>query len=82
VGIGNAGFDKMDRLDCDDGYLRASSGEEASRDIVQFVPFRKFEGDKEKLAEHVLAELPTQFVEYMMANDYRPAGTILGTVMQ
>lgn len=43
VGVGGADFDAMEFLDGDDGVLRSSSGEPAVRDIVQFVPFRKFQ---------------------------------------
>lgn len=43
VGVGGADFGAMEFLDGDDGVLRSSSGEPAVRDIVQFVPFRKFQ---------------------------------------
>lgn len=43
VGVGGADFSAMEFLDGDDGVLRSSSGEPAVRDIVQFVPFRKFQ---------------------------------------
>lgn len=39
VGIGNADFTNMERLDGDNG-LYDEKGRKASRDIVQFVPFR------------------------------------------
>lgn len=42
IGIGNADFDAMEFLDGDDGVLRGHGGRIARRDIVQFVPFRKF----------------------------------------
>ena len=43
VGVGGADFAAMDRLDADDEPLRCSrTRKTASRDIVQFVPFRKF----------------------------------------
>lgn len=42
VGVGNADFSAMEFLDGDDGCLRSLTGEAAMRDIVQFVPFRKF----------------------------------------
>lgn len=32
----------MNLLDGDDGVLRSSSGKPVARDIVQFVPYRKF----------------------------------------
>ena len=43
VGVGSADFSAMDALDCDSGLLRDQDGRVAQRDIVQFVPFRKFE---------------------------------------
>ena len=43
VGVGNADFSAMDALDCDNGMLRDNQGHVAVRDIVQFVPFTKFE---------------------------------------
>ena len=39
VGVGNANFENMSRLDGDNG-LFGSNGVRARRDIVQFVPFR------------------------------------------
>jgi len=49
VGIGNANFDNMDRLDGDSG-LYGSKGQKATRDIVQFVPFNKYGGNPTMLA--------------------------------
>ncbi|XP_051543228.1 copine-3-like isoform X3 [Myxocyprinus asiaticus] len=43
VGVGKADFTDMEILDGDDGLLRSITGESAVRDIVQFVPFRKFQ---------------------------------------
>uniref|UniRef100_A0AAX7SD67 Copine-3 n=1 Tax=Astatotilapia calliptera TaxID=8154 RepID=A0AAX7SD67_ASTCA len=43
VGVGGADFSAMEFLDGDDGVLRSTTGENAMRDIVQFVPFRKFQ---------------------------------------
>lgn len=42
VGVGNADFAAMEFLDGDSRMLRSHTGEEAARDIVQFVPFREF----------------------------------------
>ena len=40
VGVGNANFRSMERLDGDDALLRSNlSGKTAEADIVQFVPF-------------------------------------------
>ena len=42
IGVGNADFAAMEFLDGDSSVLRSYTGEEAVRDIVQFVPFRDF----------------------------------------
>jgi hypothetical protein len=65
VGVGNADFTNMNRLDSDDGTLRAPSGKKAARDIVQFVPFNRVGSDPARLAAETLAELPKQLVQYM-----------------
>mmetsp|Transcript_4566 Transcript_4566/g.3789 ORF Transcript_4566/g.3789 Transcript_4566/m.3789 type:complete len:111 (-) Transcript_4566:322-654(-) len=62
VGIGDEDFEKMDELDGDDEPLRNSKGEKAKRDITQFVRFNKYKGNKEMLAEEVLAEVPGQLL--------------------
>uniref|UniRef100_A0A9J8BQX0 Copine-3 n=2 Tax=Cyprinus carpio TaxID=7962 RepID=A0A9J8BQX0_CYPCA len=65
VGVGKADFTDMEILDGDDGRLRSVTGEPAVRDIVQFVPFRKFQNSpKEELAKCVLAEVPGQVVTF------------------
>uniref|UniRef100_A0A6U1QQM2 C2 domain-containing protein n=1 Tax=Cyclophora tenuis TaxID=216820 RepID=A0A6U1QQM2_CYCTE len=65
VGVGKADFADMDKLDGDGGQrLRGSKGQMAKRDIVQFVPFRKFGGSAERLAAETLCEIPDQLLEY------------------
>jgi hypothetical protein len=54
VGVGNADFGNMDRLD-GDGGLYGSNGVKALRDIVQFVPFRSTQLDGNLLAKELLA---------------------------
>ncbi|NXK79538.1 CPNE3 protein, partial [Amazona guildingii] len=64
-GVGGANFDAMEFLGGDDGVFRSSSGERAVRDIVQFVPFRKFQNSpKEAQAQCVLEDVPQQVVNY------------------
>lgn len=63
IGIGADDFTNMDILDGDDEPL-VSNNEVVKRDIVQFVEFRKFEGDGEKLASEVLEEIPRQVEQY------------------
>ena len=65
VGVGNADFDNMNRLDGDNG-LYNSSGVRCQRDIVQFVPFREVQLNGDILARELLAELPGQVVQYMI----------------
>uniref|UniRef100_A0A8D0GI69 Copine-2 n=1 Tax=Sphenodon punctatus TaxID=8508 RepID=A0A8D0GI69_SPHPU len=73
VGVGNADFAAMEFLDGDNRVLRSYTGEEAARDIVQFVPFREFRSaPKETLAKAVLAELPQQVVQYFKHQNLPP----------
>ena len=52
-------------LDSDNELLySAKLGKKASRDIVQFVPFREYQTDPVKLATETLREVPKQFTEY------------------
>ena len=78
VGVGNADFNNMEELDGDVVRL-SSNGRYASRDIVQFVPFRDFlkgMGDPHtarlRLAREVLAEIPDQVVSYMKSKNITP----------
>ena len=73
VGIGNADFKKMEILDGDEMPLISSSGQKRKRDLVQFVPFSKFENDEKKLGCEVLAEIPKQMVEYYKFKNLSPA---------
>nr|CAD7568617.1 unnamed protein product [Timema californicum] len=78
VGIGNADFSAMETLDADTIALK-SGRKRAARDIVQFVPFNKYMGGNQdprtarlRLAKEVLAEIPTQFISFMKANNIQP----------
>ncbi|XP_020501032.1 copine-3 isoform X1 [Labrus bergylta] len=73
IGVGDADFSAMEFLDGDDGRLRSLSGESAMRDIVQFVPFRQFQNaPREALAKSVLAEVPTQLVDFFTTMKLKP----------
>ena len=72
VGIGNMDFSKMEQLDGDEIPLISRKGIKRQRDLVQFVPFDKFEGDEKKLAEEVLDEIPRQVIEYYSLNFLYP----------
>lgn len=71
VGVGAADFSAMDVLDADKKPLCAGTSV-ATRDIVQFVPFRKFGGDPGALAAEVLREIPGQVVEYFLSRGILP----------
>ena len=69
IGIGDADFTNMEKLDGDKIPLVNSFGEIRKRDIVQFVEFNKFKDEKgvkngDELAEEVLKEIPRQIEEY------------------
>ena len=77
IGIGDSqenlkDFKLMEQLDADDMPLISRSGIKRQRDLVQFVPFYKFEGDEKKLAEEVLDEIPRQINEYYTLNFIYP----------
>ena len=71
VGIGNANFNNMQELD-GDGGLFDSKGRRAPRDIVQFVPFREVQFNSDVLAKQLLAELPSQIVQYYQMLGLQP----------
>ena len=76
IGIGNGPFGNMDILDADDNPLISSNGVKAARDLVQFVPFSKFQNNGIKLAEQVLEEVPQQICEYYKMNNLIPRDPI------
>ncbi|WVZ21416.1 hypothetical protein V8G54_008738 [Vigna mungo] len=72
VGVGGADFKEMEVLDADKGErLESSYGRVASRDIVQFVPFREVQSGF-SVVQALLAELPTQFLTYVRSRDIQP----------
>ncbi|KAE8717449.1 Protein BONZAI 3 [Hibiscus syriacus] len=73
VGVGGADFKEMEILDADKGErLESSTGQVASRDIVQFVPFRDVQGGEISVVQALLAEIPTQFLTYMRSRHIKP----------
>ena len=72
IGIGNEDFSKMEVLDGDEVPLKSRSGKIRTRDIVQFVPFSKFQNDAKKLSMEVLAEIPRQMIEYFQFKNLSP----------
>ncbi|KNA15153.1 hypothetical protein SOVF_100790, partial [Spinacia oleracea] len=78
VGVGGADYKEMEFLDGDKGErLESTTGRVASRDIVQFVPFRDIQGEEVSVAQTLLAELPTQFLSYMRTRGIEPKSMIL-----
>ena len=72
IGVGRADFTTMNVLDADDNPLVDSRGRKSARDLVQFVPFLKYESNPEKLASEVLAEIPSQIIEYYEEKNIDP----------
>ena len=74
VGVGSEDFSQMKALDSDDKALATASGKrKAERDIVQFVAMRDFAGKPETaLAQEVLAEVPTQVLQFMAKRGIMP----------
>ena len=72
IGIGNEDFSKMEVLDGDEVPLKSRSGKIRTRDIVQFIPFSKFQNDAKKLSMEVLAEIPRQMIEYFQFKNLSP----------
>ena len=72
VGLGNHSFTNMIILDGDDEPLTDSNGKKCERDIVQFVPFNKYEDDPNELAKEVLAEIPFQVIDYYQSKGIDP----------
>ncbi|CAN8072762.1 unnamed protein product [Agarophyton chilense] len=72
VGVGNADFSTMKRLDGDDQPLTSNDGaKKAKHDIVQFTRFKPGQ-PVEELAENVLQEVPQRVVDYMVEAGISP----------
>ena len=76
VGVGNADFTNMVYLDADKNPLVNSKGIKSARDLVQFVPFLKYESNPEMLVIQVLEEIPRQIVDYYDQNNLDPTNLI------
>ena len=81
VGIGDADFTAMETLDSDEYDLIDGHGEQARRDIVQFIKLNDYKEKTstgewttnfDKLAEGVLGEVPDQLVGYMQERGLKP----------
>ncbi|RZC53158.1 hypothetical protein C5167_012012 [Papaver somniferum] len=73
IGVGGDDFKDMEILDADNGNrLQSSTGQLATRDIVQFVPMREVQGNQLSVVQSLLEELPGQFLTYMRSRDIKP----------
>ncbi|KAF3614923.1 Protein BONZAI 3 [Capsicum annuum] len=73
VGVGGADFKEMELLDADKGdRLESTTGRVAVRDIVQFVPLRDVQNGDVSVVQSLLAELPSQLLEYMRFRKIQP----------
>lgn len=72
LGVGNADFENMEKLDNDKGKLKDSNGRKPQRDVVQFVEFNNCKNDIEKLRKQVLYEIPRQIEEYYKMKNITP----------
>ncbi|CAL8092246.1 unnamed protein product [Calicophoron daubneyi] len=88
IGIGAGKFSDMEILDQDFGLLKVGQ-EQACRDNVQFVQMRRFlrmaadgsdniRWSKVALAKEVLAELPSQMLDYFERNHLSPCHQVPG----
>lgn len=72
VGVGSGDFTLMEELDADVDPIVSSTGKKMGRDIVQFVPFKKFKKlSAVSLEQEVLAEIPDQIHQYCVTHDYK-----------
>jgi len=77
VGIGNADFVNMKRLDADENPLLDRRGVRATRDIVQFVPLNQITS-QQNLASELLAEIPKQMVDFYKMKGIAPNPSRIG----
>ena len=72
IGIGKDKFEKMIEIDGDEKPIESSTGKVRKRDLVQFVPFDKYQNDENLLFMEVLAEIPRQIIEYYQFKNLNP----------
>lgn len=73
IGVGDEDFSLMDELDADVTPLVSSeTGEQMTRDIVQFVPFNEHKDSPSSLAEATLDEIPREVVQYFLEKGVKP----------
>ena len=73
VGVGDADFSNMDKLDGDEEALYSENFRRyVAADIVQFVPFNDYKANPSALARETLQELPGQLLNFMRKNGIVP----------
>ena len=73
LGIGDCDFSKMEQLDGDEIPIKSKkTGMKRLRDLVQFIPFSKYEKDEKKLINKILEEIPRQIIDYYTFNFIYP----------
>ncbi len=85
IGVGDADFSDMDKLDGDKEALKSSVGVKGARDIVQFCAMNEFkslqgEAYRSAVARKVLEELPKQMVKYYQNVGIQPNHHVGGAV--
>ncbi|XP_060168890.1 protein BONZAI 1-like [Lycium barbarum] len=71
VVVGGADYKEMEILDADKQRLESTRGRVAVRDIVKFVPYWDVQSG-DSVRQSLLAELPSQFLEYMRLKRIQP----------
>lgn len=66
VGVGSSDFSSMRELDGDEKGLFSPTGQKCPRDIVQFVPYSKYNGNPQLLSSELLREVPNQVSQYFV----------------
>ncbi len=73
VTVGSEDISKIRYLDGDDGDLvHSDTGDIASRDMVQFVPFRKYKYDYKGFARSLLEEITVNIKDYFVERKIYP----------
>lgn len=72
IGVGDMDFNCMNKLDGDQEGLKSRNKTPASRDIVQFIPLKKFIDNPERLASETLAEIPKQLISFTKKFKFEP----------
>ena len=64
IGVGDENFSKMYQLDCKTKPLEDKNGNKSDRDICQFIRYKDFRDNPDKIAETLLTIIPSQIEKY------------------